>query len=152
VDVPALSPSFLLPFLHHSLNSTFGFFKMRLSIALFMTVFLGHFQYCYCGNWTAQKWDMIIVGAGPAGIIGKIFWAILMSNDVARCMLQHPVYAKYLISSQTFVLLRLSVLKCFSQSELLQVMFINLKLVSWRRSFFILRRLLYPHNFFKDIF
>jgi hypothetical protein len=98
VDVPALSPSFLLPFLHHSLNSTFGFFKMRLSIALFMTVFLGHFQYCYCGNWTAQKWDMIIVGAGPAGIIGKIFWATLMSNDVARCMLQHPVHAIRTIS------------------------------------------------------
>jgi hypothetical protein len=33
---------------------------------LFVTV-TGSFS----GNWTTQKWDVIVVGAGPAGIIGK---------------------------------------------------------------------------------
>ena len=25
----------------------------------------------YSGDWTSEKWDIIVVGAGPAGIIGE---------------------------------------------------------------------------------
>jgi len=40
-------------------------------LLLAATALLGTIASCVSSDWTTQKWDMIIVGAGPAGIIGE---------------------------------------------------------------------------------
>jgi hypothetical protein len=47
----------------------YAVFEMRFSKLLAVACLVAS---CYCSDWLTQEWDVIIVGAGSAGIIGNI--------------------------------------------------------------------------------